>query len=186
MKTRHIAMTTCLIVAAALAIWGDKTPNNTIVEATPRNASHSASTPLSALNVNHAPSNPTKKESSTSNNRPEPMILALLPRDEIPQASPKSAHLFVTQSWNPPSPKPAPAPPPPPPTAPTLPFTYIGKRMVDGAWEVFLGRGDNIVYIHATSVIDGTYRIDAIAPPVLKITYLPLNQQQTLAIGEPE
>ena len=32
-------------------------------------------------------------------------------------------------------------------------------------------------------VIDGAYRVDAIAPPTLKLTYLPLNQVQQLNIG---
>jgi hypothetical protein len=33
------------------------------------------------------------------------------------------------------------------------------------------------------TVIDGTYRVDAIAPPNLTLTYLPLNQVQQLNIG---
>jgi hypothetical protein len=33
------------------------------------------------------------------------------------------------------------------------------------------------------TVIDGTYRVDTIAPPVLTLTYLPLNQVQQLNIG---
>jgi hypothetical protein len=31
--------------------------------------------------------------------------------------------------------------------------------------------------------IDGMYRVDAIAPPTLTITYLPMNQVQQLNIG---
>jgi hypothetical protein len=33
------------------------------------------------------------------------------------------------------------------------------------------------------AVLDGTYRVESIAPPVLTLTYLPLNQQQQLNIG---
>jgi hypothetical protein len=33
------------------------------------------------------------------------------------------------------------------------------------------------------SVIDGVYRVDAIAPPGMTITYLPMNQVQQLNIG---
>ena len=32
-------------------------------------------------------------------------------------------------------------------------------------------------------VIDGAYRVDAITPPTLKLTYLPLNQVQQINIG---
>jgi hypothetical protein len=32
-------------------------------------------------------------------------------------------------------------------------------------------------------VLDGQYRVDAIDPPLLEFTYLPLAQKQTLNIG---
>jgi hypothetical protein len=37
--------------------------------------------------------------------------------------------------------------------------------------------------VHENDVIDGIYRVDAIAPPTLTLTYLPLNQVQQLNIG---
>jgi hypothetical protein len=33
------------------------------------------------------------------------------------------------------------------------------------------------------TVIQGTYRIESIKPPVLTLTYLPLNKAQTITIG---
>ena len=76
-----------------------------------------------------------------------------------------------------------PPPPAPPPTAPPLPFTYLGKAVGEGAWEVYLARGDKTYIVHPKEVVDGVYRVDAIAPPTITFTYLPLNQVQQLNIG---
>jgi len=67
--------------------------------------------------------------------------------------------------------------------APPMPFTYIGKALADGAWEVFLARGDKTYSVRNQSVIDGIYRVEKIAPPLMSLTYLPLNQQQQMNIG---
>jgi hypothetical protein len=94
--------------------------------------------------------------------------------------------VFGGQNWNPPPPPP-PAelnpPPPPPPTAPPLPFQFLGKAAADGQWEVYLGRGEQTFVVRKGTQIDGSYRVDNIAPPTLTITYLPMNQVQQLNIG---
>ena len=82
-----------------------------------------------------------------------------------------------------PPPAPVAPPPPPPPTAPPLPFTLIGKANENGAWEVYLARAGKTYIVKPKTVIDGMYRVDAIAPPFLTLTYLPLNQVQQLNIG---
>jgi hypothetical protein len=67
--------------------------------------------------------------------------------------------------------------------APPLPFNYFGKAVQDGAWEVYLARGDKTYVVRNSTVIDGAYRVDRIAPPLLTVTYLPLNQVQQINIG---
>ncbi len=67
--------------------------------------------------------------------------------------------------------------------APPLPFQFLGKAAEKGEWEVFLARGDKTYVVRKQDVIDGAYRVDAIAPPNLTLTYLPLNQVQQLNIG---
>ena len=59
----------------------------------------------------------------------------------------------------------------------------LGKAVSAGAWEVFLARGDKTYVARLNEVIDGTYRVDRIAPPLLMLTYLPLNQTQQVNIG---
>ncbi|WP_317203691.1 hypothetical protein, partial [Janthinobacterium sp.] len=116
----------------------------------------------------------------------EPAILALRPRAELlGEAGEFGADhaVFLGQDWTPPPPKPGPPPPPPPPSAPPLPFSYLGKAAADGSWEVFLARADKTYIVRGKTVIDGAYRVDAIAPPTMTLTYLPLNQVQQLNIG---
>lgn len=67
--------------------------------------------------------------------------------------------------------------------APPLPFTVLGKAVGDGSWEVFLAHGEQTYIVRLHSVIDGQYRIDAIAPPTMTMTYLPLKQVQQINIG---
>ena len=98
--------------------------------------------------------------------------------------------MFTSQSWTPPPPPPPPtsakAEPPPPPEAPALPFTYLGKKLEAGNWEVFLARGEKTYIVRDKIVIDGTYRVESIKPPTLSVTYMPLNTLQELSIGGAE
>ena len=180
MKPRHIALGAALAIAAGFAVFGDKTPDSPLAEAVVRGAPRSArpaAPPVAAAGA-RAPKD-----------TPEPAILRLIPRaDLIPdgaEAPGGAENLFLSQDWNPPPPPPstAPPPPPPPPTAPPLPFTYIGKAVGEGAWEVYLARGDKTYIVHPKEVVDGVYRVDAIVPPTITFTYLPLNQVQQLNIG---
>jgi hypothetical protein len=77
----------------------------------------------------------------------------------------------------------APEPPPPPPMAPPLPYVYMGKSVAHGQVSVFLTRNDKPYVARQGDVLDGQYRIDAINPPILELTYLPLEQKQMLNIG---
>ena len=173
MKARHIIMTAGLAIAAWLAFFGDKTSPTEIAEPIIR-SSEPAALPV----VTTAP--------PIANVEQESIILALQPRDTLiggAQIEKPYAGLFGSQTWAPPPPPPPKPLPPPPPTAPPLPFTYLGKKLEDGAWEVYLARNDKTFIVNAQTIIEGTYRVDAIKPPTLSLTYLPLNQVQTLTIG---
>ena len=126
----------------------------------------------------------------------EPQLLALLPRDDLlgrTAADVAGKNPFSKQSWLPiekPVPvKPVALPPPAPlpaPTAPALPFVFLGKKLEAERWEIYLSRGEQTLIVREKDVIDNTYRIDSIAPPTLMLTYLPLNQSQQLAVGNPQ
>jgi hypothetical protein len=175
MKPRHLAMGAALLVAAGLVFFGDNAPDSGVAEPVERAArAPAAAAPVAAAITTKAGA--------------EPVILRLLPRDELMGDDSKDGRvLFGSQNWNPPAPPPpvqaVNTAPPPPPMAPPLPFKLIGKSVGSGMYEVYLARGEQVYLVREKTTIDGTYRVDKIAPPMLTLTYLPLNQVQQLNIG---
>jgi hypothetical protein len=172
MTPRHLLMGAALVVAAGFAFFGDKTPGGDVVEPVVR-APGAASAPARVV---VAPKTAVAAA---------PAILRLQPREDLISAG-DGADAFGSRDWTPPPPPPPPpqpAPPPPPPTAPPLPFTFLGKAVEKGEWEVFLARGAETLIVRNKTVIDGVYRVEAISPPGMTITYLPMNQVQQLNIG---
>jgi hypothetical protein len=180
MTPRQIAMGAALLFAAGLVAFGDNRPESDVAEAVER----APAAPGAAVA-------PVRVAAASPSASPEPAILRLLDRSTLIGADDDKmgggANVFGTQNWTPPPPPPpentAPPPPPPPPTAPPLPFSYLGKAASEGSWEVYLARGEKTYNVRVKDVIDGVYRVDAIAPPNLTLTYLPLNQVQLLNIG---
>ncbi|HEY0585136.1 MAG TPA: hypothetical protein VGD52_03315 [Pseudoduganella sp.] len=185
MKPRHLLMGAALLGAAALVLFGDKAPNDTVAEAVERKPARARA--ANAL----APAAAARAAADGAARPGETAIMRLVPREEligeVGEGSFKSKDgVFGGQNWNPPPPPTAAElkpPPPPPPTAPPLPFQYLGKAAAEGQWEVYLGRGEQTFVVKKGMQIDGMYRVDAIAPPTLTLTYLPMNQVQQLNIG---
>lgn len=176
MKPRQLALGAALVVAAAFAFFGDKSPSGEVVEAAPRNANKPA-----------APAQASAPAAAAVKGAPAAAdIVALVPRDQLMEQGGSAGSVFAAQNWTPPPPPPPKPGPPPPPVAPPLPFTYLGKVLENGVWEVFLARGSETLIVRQQMVLDGAYRIDTIAPPSMTMTYLPLNQVQQINIGVPE
>jgi hypothetical protein len=87
--------------------------------------------------------------------------------------------LFASKSWY----VPPPPPPPPKPTAPPLPFTFLGRLIEGDQAAVFVSSGDRNQVLRVGDVVGGAWRVDAIEPTRMKFTYLPLNENQYLALG---
>jgi hypothetical protein len=195
MKPRQIVLGAALAGAALLVMFGDRSPDAGVAEAVERApASHRPSVAvLTSAPASVAVAVPAALPAPAPASAPAaagsgPRILALVPRETLigdsdDQFRQAENAVFGRQDWTPPPPPPPAPPPPPPPSAPPLPFTFIGKSVADGAWEIYLARGDRTYVVRDKTVIDGTYRVDAIAPPVLTLTYLPLNTVQQLNIG---
>jgi hypothetical protein len=175
MKPRHIAMGAALLVAAGLVVFGDKAPELDVAEPVERAAPVAAPAAAPAARAEEVAA------------KDDPVVQRLIPRETLIGGEDRfgagEQDVFGRQDWTPPPPPPAPAPAPPPPSAPPLPFTFIGKSLQDGVWQVYLARGDRTYLVRDKEVIDGTYRVDAIKPPVLTLTYLPLDKVQQLNIG---
>jgi hypothetical protein len=104
--------------------------------------------------------------------------LAKLNRQPLPE---NVKDMFAGKSWYV-------APPPPravSPSAPPMPFVYMGKLAEEGEKEVILLTRQNRSYaVREGDVLDKIYRVDEVRAPVMILTYLPLNIQQTIQIGE--
>ncbi|MFC5462370.1 hypothetical protein [Massilia niabensis] len=205
MKTRHMIMGAALVAAAALVAFGDNSPEGEVAEAVERAepsapAAATAAAPAADAGLAQRAQTPARLPPVTPvqalpagaaqppGAKTTPHILRLLPRHALVRVDglKQGSNAFGTRDWTPPPPPPpAPVapPPPPPPTAPPLPFTLLGKALENGVWEVYLARAGQTYIVKPKTVIDGTYRVDAIAPPILTLTYLPLNQVQQLNIG---
>ncbi len=109
-----------------------------------------------------------------------------LPLDMLKRAPPdvEISNIFTARNWQPSPPKvPTKSLAPPPPIAPPLPFTVFGRMVEYGRTTVFLNGHDHSHAARVGDVINKTYRVDAIKDEVVVLTYLPLNQQQSLRIG---
>jgi len=184
MNSRHLLMIAGVAIAGWLALFGDKTPESEIAEPLP------AARPTKAVAVAKTAAGskstaPRAAAADVAANGKTTAILALQSRESLIRDGRNAAGgaLFNRQSWTPPPPPPLKPSEMPPPVAPPLPFAYLGKKFEDGAWEVYLARGDKTVIVRPQSVIEGQYRVERIVPPTLSLTYLPLNQVQRLTIG---
>jgi hypothetical protein len=176
MNARRLLMIGFFCVAAWLAFFADKTP-----EPDPEQATEARTQPA-AERANDAFSAKPRQVTQTA-----PPLSILRLRERAPYVSLRGQPvrepvIFGTSTWEPPPPKAIQAPPQAP-QAPPLPYTYLGKKLEDGIWEVYLAAGENIRVVRPDTTLDGTYRIGKIVPPVLSLTYLPLAQVQTISIG---
>ncbi|SFI02037.1 hypothetical protein SAMN04515618_1087 [Collimonas sp. OK307] len=95
-------------------------------------------------------------------------------------------NLFASNSWTPPPPPPPkelPPPPPPPPTAPPMPFNFVGLLQDQAKPTAFLAKDDQLLLVTTGDTVEGIYRIDSVSAKEIVLTYLPLNQRQSILIS---
>jgi hypothetical protein len=117
-----------------------------------------------------------------------PLLNASFTSDRIVKDT-AAASLFSAQSWyvEPPAPPPARVVyrPPPAPTAPPLPFVFMGSYKAEGGGSTyFLTAGDRVYDVKVGDTLDNTYSVDGVKSGQLLLTYMPLQIQQSLAVGE--
>ena len=72
---------------------------------------------------------------------------------------------------------------PPPPVVPVLPYTYAGKLIDGDSYIVFLSEGDKNYSVRAGDAL-GDWRVKAIRPPQMILSYVPMQAEVPLMIGE--
>ena len=129
------------------------------------------------------PAVPAKKAAQEGNREKQSNVdaselqLDKLKRNEL--AGRCNSDIFPSKSWYVPPPPPKPVPPPPP-APPPIPFVYLGKMLKTENPLVFLSKQERNLVVREGDVIEGSYRVESILPPVMTLTYLPLNMQQTI------
>jgi hypothetical protein len=103
---------------------------------------------------------------------------------ERPGAAVEIQDLFGKKDWNPPPPPVRRKPlPPPAPTAPPFPYTVAGSVSdANGLMIVFANRQKQDFVLRIGDVLEQTYRVDAIEPQSVTLTYLPLGLTQVVPI----
>jgi hypothetical protein len=174
----RLILFTLLVVAAWLALFGDKTPYD-------QNGADVVA-PLPARSA-RGPGGNASRHGKAEKAALALEVAALIPREQlIPTATDGRGRgdLFPPFSWTPP-PRPVPerSTNPPPPMAPPVPFVYLGKKSEAGQWEAYLGRGEQVFIVREGMTLDGIYKVKSLTPPTLTLIYLPLRQSQTIPIG---
>ncbi|MDH4324125.1 MAG: cohesin domain-containing protein [Betaproteobacteria bacterium] len=96
--------------------------------------------------------------------------------------------VFAQRSWVPPAPrraapKAAVAEPPPPPPPPAMPYRVAGKVVYEGGANIVLAKGDRVLWVSEGETLPDGYRVDAITPDRVTLTYLPLGIAQHIAVA---
>jgi len=172
MKLQRLLLAGGLVVSALIAIFGDRDRFGEAVSA-PR-----AESPSKLATREEAQASMTKSHRTTHVDVTRILSRANLADGDQDPVEPDKT-LFAVHSWAPPPPAPA---APEKPTAPPLPFSYLGKEFDGRQWRVFLARQSAVLIVKADDVIEDTYRIEKISPPVMTVLYMPLNESQQLSI----
>lgn len=110
-------------------------------------------------------------------------------RDMQRKGKARVSDVFNITPWYVPPPPPMfvappPPPPPPPPSAPSQPFTYLGRYGDTATRIIILSKGDHVYTVSVGDVIENTYRVEKFTPGMVNLTYLPLNIEQSLPTGD--
>lgn len=71
---------------------------------------------------------------------------------------------------------------PAPPAAPPFPYQLVG-RLTDGASRAILNNAQRSAVVGVGEVVDGQWRVDAIEPGGLRLTFLPLGLSQFISFA---
>ncbi|MQA21439.1 hypothetical protein [Rugamonas rivuli] len=177
-------------VATLIAAWFAPDQDGGVVgpaAATTREAGPAPATPAAPV---AAPVTIAAASASASTASADGIDLQIHPR----VADDEMGNIFAKQSWAPEAPKKvmqeqaqaqqvaqqASAPPGPP----ALPFQFLGRFTDEGQTAYFLQiDGQNVVARPGEKVND-SYLLDSVSGNAMNFVYLPLNQKQTLVVGD--
>ena len=123
--------------------------------------------------------------SRQSNEPSAPGRLAALPERET--IGKPRGEVFASRSWAPPAPPRAATAAAPaaaaPPSPPPMPYRVAGKVVYEGGAHVVLAKGDRVFWASEGETFEDGYRVDAITPDRVTLTYVPLGVEQHIAMA---
>ncbi len=183
-----VVVGSALIAGRVVALMGGAGEGSEVVEAVePRTSGQRASRHESVATAAESVSmavEPSAAAPQVQLDRLAARQRALAADDASADAAPQA--LFGAVSWQPPptlAQRAAAAAPPPPPVAPPFPYTYLGGLSEDGVRTAFFTQGERVLPVRAGDTVDAVYRIDEMTEKLMTLTYLPLNQSLSLALG---
>lgn len=136
---------------------------------------------------------PRRDGTGSAADKNETEVLVIRTRFDEEDSDPLS-DLFASPAWARKAPSSAPVvaeglqdalADPPAPTAPPLPFTVIGSMNEGGHSKYFLRYAERSFVIQVGDTLLEQYRVEAIDGSKLMLRYLPLDQLQSLELGNP-
>ncbi len=71
-----------------------------------------------------------------------------------------------------------------PPKAPPVPYRFVGKlEAKNAAPRAFLAKGEALLIVSAGDLLDNLYKVESLGQTEVVLTYLPLNQRQSIPIS---
>ena len=167
-RMRRILLSVALLVTVVASVWPraqETSVGEVVVPAAQRE-----SPPAEQASPTPAPSN----------------LPSLGSRKEQRQTAPEVRDLFGSKSWNPPPPPPqakrAPAVPAPPPAPPPFPYAVVGSIVdTNGVMVMFTNQQQNLI-VRIGEVFASNYRVDAVDPESVTLTYIPLGMTQRVPL----
>lgn len=173
MKLRHLLLAGGLVGSTLIAAFGNRDRTGEVVSPSRTDAASSAP----------ASHHETQSPSASIDGLTHTDVARIKSRADLATGDKHDADrekvLFAVHSWAPPAPASSVQQQP---TAPPLPFLYLGKEFDGREWRVFLARQSAVFIVKADDVIEDTYRIAKISPPIMTVLYIPLNESQQLSI----
>jgi hypothetical protein len=146
------------------------------------------------------PAAATTREAPATASAPEPAAPVAEPVTAELQIHPRVAdedlgNVFAKQSWAPASAAPLKVMAQPvaavdtqrpagPAGVPPLPFQFVGRFTDEGKTAYFLQIDGRNVVARIGEKIDDNYQLDSVSGDTMHFTYLPLNQKQSLVVGD--
>ncbi|NQW81939.1 MAG: hypothetical protein HQ445_12290 [Polaromonas sp.] len=175
MSLRWLFLLAALAVTAWFSVGNPDSTDGGVSEAVLR------STPGEASSASRPAVKATATEASLIRLKVRQAPYPLFDAAAVADMAEKEAPIFHPQSWTPPPPKVVAKVELP--KAPPWPYVYLGQQLSNGERWVYLTRGEETRAVKKGQILDVTYRVDEIEPPNLSVTYLPLNEVQTVTIG---